>query len=472
MLSGIALAADRDVIIGFHQPVGLSEKALIHDHGGVAKKSFRLIPAIAARMPENKIEELKKDPRIAYIEDDKIFEAADEYSSSWSVQHIGSKIVHDQSINGTGVRIAILDTGIDYNHEDLNDSYKGGYDFVFNDEDPFDDSFNSHGTHVAGTIGARNNDIGVVGVAPNVSLYAVKVLDGSGHGMASWVIAGIEWAINNNMDIITMSLGSSEYDPDLESLGIACDKAYDAGVLLVASAGNTNGNLTTYPAKYDSVIAVTATDQNDLKALFSPIDQKIELAAPGVDILSTTGSLNNIISCRSSYCQLSGTSMAAPHVAGVAALIISNGIPDVNGDGVMNNTDVRLRLQTTARDLGLPERDNIYGYGLVDAQMAVLGVADIELTLIRTNGPADKDAQKVSLSPGYYKITIHNNDLIKLDMEVLKNGVIQKDLSSKFKFNHSDDVKFELNVDSTVYVELKPYGSQGSTGKVTMRRLS
>jgi len=164
--------------------------------------------------------------------------------------------------------------------------------------------------------------------------------------------------------------------------------------------------------------------------------------------------------------------MAAPHVAGVAALIISNGIPDVNGDGVMNNTDVRLRLQTTARDLGLPERDNTYGYGLVDAQMAVLGVADIELTLIRTNGPADKDAQKVSLSPGYYKITIHNNNLTKLDMEVLKNGVIQKDLSSKFKFNHSDDVKFELNVDSTVYVELKPYGSQGSTGKVTMRRLS
>ncbi|TFH43664.1 MAG: hypothetical protein E4G94_04550, partial [ANME-2 cluster archaeon] len=169
MISGVALAADRDVIIGFHQPVGPSENALIHDHGGEAKKSFHLIPAIAARVPENNIEKLKKNPRIAYIEDDIIFREADEYTSSWGVQHIGSNIVYNNGITGAGVKIAVLDTGIDYYHEDLNDNYYGGIGFVQDNNgivnpSNYDDSTYSHGTHVAGIIAAENNGIGVVGV--------------------------------------------------------------------------------------------------------------------------------------------------------------------------------------------------------------------------------------------------------------------------------------------------------------------
>jgi subtilisin len=461
MISGIALAADHDVIIGFHQPPGLSEKALIHDHGGVVKNSFHLIPAIAAKLPENNIEKLKKNPRVAYIEDDKIFKAAaDEYTSSWGVQHIGSNVVHAQGINGTGVKIAILDTGIDYNHPDLDGNYKFGYDFVFGDTDPFDDSYNSHGTHVAGIIVAENNGIGVVGVAPNAEIYALKVLEGGGFGFSSWIISGMQWAVDNNMDIVSMSIEG----PEDAALHEAVDKAYNAGLLLVAAGGNyrTGTGPVKYPAAYDSVIAVTATDAADHNASFASIGPEIELGAPGVGISSTI---------KGGYGFMDGTSMAAPHMTGVAALIISKGIPDVNGDGVNNNTDVRLKLQMTARDLGVSGWDNIYGYGLVDAQMAVLGVSDIELTLIRTNGPADKDAQKVPISPGYYEITIHNSDLTKLDMEVRENGVIRKDLSSKFKFNHSDNVNLQLNVDSTVSVEFIPYGSQGSTGHVTIRRV-
>ena len=364
-LQGMALA-ERNVIIGYHQKPDHADENEIKNNGGNIKHSYRNIPAVSAKLSDQAIAKMKSNPRVAYIENDTILKATvDEYNISWGVSHIGSKIVHDNSINGTGVKIAVLDTGIDYNHEDLRDNYKGGFDFVYNSSNPFDDSYNSHGTHVSGIIAAEKNGIGVVGVAPNASLYSVKVLDGAGFGFASWVIAGIDWAVDNKMDIATMSFGSSPYDPDLQSLKIACDNAYNAGVLLVAAAGNTNGGNITYPAGFDSVIAVTATDQNDQKAFFSPIDPKIELAAPGVDIMSTINKDNG-------YGLLSGTSMSAPHVTGIAALLISShNLKDLNGDGVVNYKDVRLQLQNTAKDLGDPGKDDTYGYGLVDAQAAV-----------------------------------------------------------------------------------------------------
>lgn len=467
MISGIALAADRDVIIGFHQPVGLSEKALINNHGGVVKKSFHLIPAIAARVPENKIEGMKKDPRIAYIEDDKIFEAADEYTSSWGVLHIGSNAVHAQSINGTGVKIAVLDTGIDYNHEDLNDNYKGGIGFVQDSNgnvisSNFDDSTYSHGTHVAGIIAAENNGIGVVGVAPNAEIYAVKVLDGAGFGISSWIISGIQWAVENNMAIVSMSIQGS----DSQALNYAVDNAYNSGLLLVAAGGNTKGGSVSYPGAYDSVIAVTATDASDHNASFASIGHEIELAAPGVGIYSTI---------KGGYGFMDGTSMAAPHVAGVAALILSTDFQDANRDGVKNNSDVRMLLHN-AKDLGVPGRDVTYGYGLVDASIAVLGYSTLEppivLTLTRTAGSPDIDTENVSLNRGNYQINLTNTNLSKLDMTVLENGIIRKDLSSKFNFSHSDEIEFNLNVDSSVFVIIfKPYGGRGSTANVTIQRL-
>ena len=182
--------------------------------------------------------------------------------------------VHNQNIIGTGVKIAVLDTGIDYNHPDLAGNYKGGYNFVNNNTDPWDDNCLSyfktcHGTHVSGTIAAEHNGIGVAGVAPGSSIYAVKVLDGGGFGAASLVVSGIEWAKNNGMNIISMSLGSTENNTAVLD---AVNAAYDSGILLVAAGGNTGGGPVSYPAAYDSVIAVTAIDQNGQKASFSPID--------------------------------------------------------------------------------------------------------------------------------------------------------------------------------------------------------
>ncbi len=468
MINGAALAADRNVIIGFHQSNVTEQEKLVKDNGGKLKKTFHLVTAISAILSDENISKLKQDPGVAYIENDSIYQAADEYTSSWGVTHIGSQAVHDQGIYGAGVKIAVLDTGIDYNHEDLKDNYKVGYDFVFNDADPLDDSTGSHGTHVSGIIAAQKNGIGVIGVSPNANIYAVKVLDGAGFGTASWIIAGLQWAVDNNMTIATMSLEG----PDSITLHDAVDIAYNSGVLLVAAGGNTYGASVSYPGAYDSVIAVSATDANDNRASFSSVGPEIELAAPGVNVYSTV---------RGGYAYLSGTSMAAPHVTGAAALIYSTNFPDVNGDGLRNNKDVRELLHN-AKDLGSAGKDNTFGYGLVDASMSVPGipapqppnppaVSTINLTLKRISiSPAD-DIQKVNLSKGNYSININNVNLTEVDMKVYENGVLLKRLSRDLKFNSKkNNIDFNLTVNN-VLVTFTPNGKRGSTGYITIKSL-
>ncbi len=468
LINGIA-SADRNVIIGFKKPVGDLEDEFVEDHGGKIKEDFRLIPAIAASLPETNITKMKKDPRIAYIEEEKLYKITDEYTNSWGVQHINSKPVHDQLITGAGIKVAILDTGIDYYHEDLANNYKGGYNFVANNTDPWDDNCltqfkNCHGTHVAGIIGAKNNGIGVVGVAPNASLYAVKVLSVYGDGQTSHIISGLQWAVDNHMNIASMSFGGSD---DSQALHDAVDNAYNSGVLLIASAGNTGG-FVTYPAAYDSVIAVSATDSSDLNASFSATGTKVELAAPGVNIYSTING---------SYGFKSGTSMSAPHVTGVAALIYSTAFQDVNGDGVNNNSDVRMLLDTNAKDLGPVGRDDIFGYGLVDAYTAVFGipaptppppVSTISLTLKRLNATPAKDAQNVNLLRGNYSINIHNINLTEVVMKIYENG--KKSLIKDFEFSKKrNDVNFNLTVNNATIVFI-PYGKIGSIGYVAINK--
>ncbi|MBU4262963.1 MAG: S8 family peptidase [Proteobacteria bacterium] len=367
-----ASSTSERVIIGFNKRPGSAERALLRGHKGRMRHAFRMINAFAANLPEKEISRLRANPRIKYVVEDVAVSAVEpelyeaEYGTSWGVQHIGCDLVHAQGTTGQGIKIAVIDTGIDYNHPQLMANYRGGYDFVFADNDPYDDSWNSHGTHVAGIIAATADGSGVVGGAPDASLYAVKVLDGAGSGYLSWVIAGIEWAVGNGMDIANISIAG----PDSPALQDACDAAYAAGLLLVAAGGNTRSGDVLYPAAYDSVIAVSGSYQSDLPAWFSPIGAEVELMAPGVEIASTTAG--------GEYALLSGTSQAAPHVTAVAALLMSAGQVDVNQDGLVNNLDVRLRLQQTAVDLGDEGRDEVYGFGLVDAAAAVFadGVVD------------------------------------------------------------------------------------------------
>ena len=354
-----ALSADKSVIVGFHNKPGHHERRLIQSKKGKIRRNFRLIKAMSVVLSEEEIENMKQDKNVAYIEENAIYSASveplqgSEYTDAWGVVHVGAYAAHASGNRGAGVKIAVIDTGIDYTHEDLDDNYVGGYDFVFEDNDPFDDNTRSHGTHVSGILAAEENGTGVVGVAPEAEIYALKVLDGAGFGSLDWIIAAIEWAVENNMDIANLSLEG----PDFQSLQDACDSAYDSGLLLVAAGGNTNGGAVKYPGGYDSVIAVAGTDANDDKAYFSPVGPELELAAPGVEILSTVRG--------GGYSTLDGTSQAAPHVAGAAALFFLTSPPDENENGTIHD-EVREMLRATATDLGDEGFDNTFGFGLVN----------------------------------------------------------------------------------------------------------
>ncbi len=376
----VGLFADQSFIIGFYKTPSSAEKMLIENHKGTIKHTYTLLPAFAVTLPKESIDKLKADPLVKYIEEDKSVKkiknivkksarfytpnglsqsdmSSDEYQNSLGVSKINSKIAHDKNITGKGVKIAILDTGINYNHQDLKQNYKGGYNFVNNDKnstDPYDDGWNAHGTHMAGIISAKRDGVGVVGVAPEASIYAVKVLDAGGFGAISDIILGIEWAVSNDMDIANISISGD----DSIMLKAACDAAQKAGLLIIAAAGNSYGELASYPALYESVVAVGSVDGKNELGFFSPIDEAIEIVAPGLEIQST--SKDNL------YDILSGTSQSTAFVTGVAALIISSGVSDINEDGEINGLDVRKKLQTSALDLGEIGRDNKFGYGLVD----------------------------------------------------------------------------------------------------------
>ena len=462
-------AMERSVIIGFHNKPGPSEEALLHRHGGGIKHKFRHISAYAASLSDKAVKRLRKNRKVKYVIEDTIYWAIEpvevaadpiEYQNSWGVEHIGSMTAHSNNIAGNGVRVAILDSGIDYTHQELAMNYQGGWDFVFDDNDPYDDSWNSHGTHVAGIIAAAADGSGVVGVAPYAELYAVKVLDGGGFGLLSWIIEGIEWAIDTGVDVVNISIGG----PHSVALQDACDAAYNAGILLVAAAGN--GGEVTYPAAYDSVIAVTGTDSTDQPGWFAPYGAQIELAAPGVVIQST--SVNN------DYAELSGTSQAAPHVAGVAALILSAGTNDLNNDGMVNNRDVRMQLQMSAQDLGNPGKDDIYGYGLVNVT-AALDVDDVEnpgwsFELVRGYKRVN-NKEIVTLTDRTYQVTIGNNSLRGVRVVVYEDGYVRDDLSERINLKKRlpQDISFSIDArGTTLNVVFFPIGKLCSSAMITI----
>ena len=302
--------------------------------------------------------------------------------------------------NGSGVKVAILDTGIGV-HDDL--AIAGGVSFV--DNNYFDS--NGHGTSVAGVIAALLNNEGLAGVSPDVSLYSVKIMQSS-TGDLSNAIAGIELAIDNNISIVSMSFGFNSYSQIFKEV---LQEAYNKDILLIAASGNNGQDNILYPAKYDTVIAVGAVDSNDNLASFSSYGFEQELVAPGVDINST--SLNN------QYFISSGTSLAAPHVAGVASLIKSF-------NKSLTNEQIRAKLRNDALDLGTIGKDDLYGYGMVQVMLnisnftlanlsyfyEIFNITNFGLPNITfnfwLNGTGIID--DVNFSIGYYSVNITFND--------------------------------------------------------------
>ncbi|HWT76220.1 MAG TPA: S8 family peptidase, partial [Mobilitalea sp.] len=264
---------------------------------------------------------------------------------SWNIQRIKADQLHKDNIKGYGIKVAVFDTGIDLNNDDINVS--GGISFIEGITSYDDD--NGHGTAMAGILAAQLNGYGLVGVAPDVELYSVKVLDRNGIGKYSNIIQGINWAIDHDIDIITLSLGGSQYS---QLLYDAIEKASENNILIVAAAGNDGNENILYPAAYPQVICVGASDYNDNLAEFSNYGERLDIAAPGVDVV-TTGIHNTMIT-------LNGTSSAAQHVAGAAALLWS-----VNKD--LSYITIKDLLCRNSSPLEKYVSDNFH-YGLVNIE--------------------------------------------------------------------------------------------------------
>lgn len=349
------------VFIAFEQPPGLADKLRVEAAGGSVKWAYKTVPVLSAEVPKAALRGLSRNPGVAFIEPDLEVSLNDlELDNSWGVKQIGSEPSHLAGDKGIGIKVGVIDSGIDYNHPDLVDRYAGGYDFFNNDSDPMDDR--GHGTHVAGTIGASDNGIGVVGVAPEAELYALKVFGATGSGYFSDVVAAVEWCIDNGIQVTNNSYGASSHPG--ATVEAVFDRAASLGMVHVASAGNSGSGTDTvgYPGKFSSVIAVAATDSSDTRASYSSTGPDVELAAPGSSIRSTLPG--------GGYGGKSGTSMASPHVAGTVAILYGIGVTDANGDGLIND-DIRQILTLSALDLGTTGFDNNYGHGRVDVEMAV-----------------------------------------------------------------------------------------------------
>ncbi len=262
----------------------------------------------------------------------------------WNLKNIGAYEARNYSC-GEGVKIAVIDTGVDYNHPEVSGNFEKnkGYDFVNNNDNPMDR--NGHGTHVAGVCVGQE-----YGIATDSWLYAVRVLDENGSGSESNVIAGIEWALKNDIDVANLSLGSPVASSAFESI---CYRAYEDGLVIVAAAGNNGGEYAMYPAAFgEPVIAVAAVDRYNNHADFSNICITNDVSAPGVGIVSSY--LNG------SYATLDGTSMATPHVSGSVALAIP----------LLKGSDIFSLVDETAERIGDGSRD-VFGAGLVRADRMV-----------------------------------------------------------------------------------------------------
>ncbi|MFW5984799.1 MAG: S8 family peptidase [Halanaerobiaceae bacterium] len=326
---------------------------------------------------------------VAYIEPDYLVQAQSkpndpQYNYQWNLDLLNLESTWKAGFKGDKeIKIAIIDTGIT-EHQDLKDNliYKNnkiyGRDFIDDDHHPLDETTGfKHGTHVAGIIGATtNNALGIAGINWKISLLPVRVIGPEG-GTTSDLTAGIRWAADNGAQIINLSLATMNGAHTPRSLQEAVQYADQKGVLLIAASGNNGLNAISYPARFPEVISVGAINEKKERAPFSNYGTELDLMAPGTDILSTDQ--------KNSYEKSSGTSMAAPHVAGAAALLYSSGITEpaamkkklldsADKDQLINiNQALNLEQQNTNKADQLPERVKVYAARKTEKKLELVG---------------------------------------------------------------------------------------------------
>ena len=273
------------------------------------------------------------------------------FDRQWALDKINISQLWQITTAKEDTLVAVLDTGIDLDHQDLNGLIVDEANLT---DSPSPDDIYGHGTHVAGIIAAKNDDVGIVGVAPGCRLLNVKVADDAGRCQASALAEGIIWAVNNGASVINISLEIKEPSPQLEE---AIDYAWSHGTIIIAAAGNDGNESPAYPAYYENCVAVAAINQNSNLAPLSNYGDWVDVAAPGYDIYSTLPD--------NDYGYKTGTSFATAYVSGMAALLF-NVVTDTNSDGRLND-EVRAAIEAGCQEIGITGTGN----GQIDASKAI-----------------------------------------------------------------------------------------------------
>ncbi len=371
-----SLDADRgdytEILVKFKPGTDVSVIAQVHRQNG--GRVVDAIPQIGVQVVEvpasqvaNRLASYGSSPFVAYAERNgqgQVAAVPDDpnFGQQWGLTKVQAPQAWDITHGSSSVQIAVLDTGIDQDHPDLAAKIVASANFTTS---PTLNDAQAHGSHVAGIAAAiTNNATGVAGLGYDSTLMIAKVIRDNGSSLTSWVAQGITWAVDgpdgnpatdDGAEVINMSLVFSSPSSVLED---AVNYAWDHGVVLVAAAGNEGNTIPQYPAAYSNVIAVAATTADDTLASFSSYGNWVDVAAPGDNIYSTVPNDN--------YGYKDGTSMASPHVAGLAALLFT-GVTDVNGNGFRND-EVRNLIESTADDIGVSG----IGHGRINAYKAVV----------------------------------------------------------------------------------------------------
>jgi thermitase len=404
-LSGLGAQHGTEFLVKFHTPrttIAAERFAAIyggHRRAGIAEIGVQVLRFPATADHRALLARLQADPAVVYAEPNAIAttDATPNdpgYPNQWGLAQIQAPQSWDIQSGSVGVVIAIVDTGIDSQHPELSSKSVQGWNFdasspSYNTAATADD--NGHGTHVAGiAAAATNNSLGVAGTCPNCLLMPVKVLGANSNGTYDAVASGIIYAADRGARIINLSLSGPIFSQALQD---AVNYAASRGALLIAAAGNNSTNAAMYPAALPNVMAVAATNSDDLRAGFSNFNSYISVAAPGVGIYSTSWSPTN----GSTYISMNGTSMSTPFVAGLAGLLAAQ-------DGNRTSAVLRGLIETSADDLDLPGWDQDTGYGRINALRALSGRITGVAT-DATSGAALANVQVEALQGGQIKAT-------------------------------------------------------------------